>query len=101
MVDSDNTDRIAETSERFQISVGTAHKIVHEGLVFSKVSYRWVLAGQCKALYLSKKSGNHLSVWLGTAATPTLKSKSGRLWSLIVFLSQKFCKEQIFQARMK
>ena len=70
---------IEGVSELQGISVGTAHKIVHDDLAFSKVSCCWVLPGQCKASYFSKNSGNHQA-----AATSFLQSKFSPFWFSLV-----------------
>ena len=87
MVDSVNVLILADKwvttegiSEQQKISVGTAYKIVHDDLAFSKVGFHWVpkmLTPEYKASYYRKNSGNHQPVWLGTAATSYLQSRYG------------------------
>ena len=81
---------IRDISEQLGILVGTAHKIVHDKLVFSKASWHWVSPGQCKASYFSKNSRHHQSVWLGTA-TISLQSRSAPtlLWFPLVLNSAR------------
>ena len=73
---------IEDISELMEISMATAHKIVHDDLCFSKVTCCWVpkmLMTEHKALYCSKNSGKHQSFWLGTSATSSLQYRSDAL----------------------
>ena len=70
---------IEEISEQMGISMGTAHKTVHDDLTFSNFSCRWVSQGRCKAQYCSKNSGNYLWVYLRKVVTSSLQSRSGAL----------------------
>ena len=67
----------------------TVHKIVCDDLVFSKVICCLVKPQLCNFSCCSKNSGNHWSVWLRTAATFSLLSRSGSLWFPLVWLPQR------------
>ena len=89
-------------SEQWGISEGTAHKIVYDDLAFSKVSCWWFSPGLCKASYCNKNRGNPQSVWLWTATTSSLGSRSDPLWfSLVRPPLKNFSMEQSFQMMMK
>ena len=67
--------------EQLGISVFTVHRIVHGHLAFSNVSHCWVskrLMLEHKASESTKNSGNHQTVWLGTAAISFL---TFHIWS--------------------
>ena len=55
-------DRRVTISKQLGMSVGIAHKIVHDDLAFSKVSCCWVLPRQCKTSSCSKDSGNYQTI---------------------------------------
>ena len=79
---------IEDISEQIRISVGTVHKIMDDDFAFSKVSCYWVpkkMMPECKALYNSKNSENHQPVWLGIAASSSLKSTSDPFLFLLVW----------------
>ena len=68
---SDNKVTIEDISEKKQtvIAMGSAHKIAHDNLAFSKDGCHSFSSGQVKASYNCKNSECHQSICLGTAAT--------------------------------